>query len=290
MRGRLRRVIDRDPVRSALRGAKRILARDVIDGRPVRVARGWRLHLNPHDRVGLLHYLAGDYEAVELRVAQTAIRPGSIAFDVGANIGYWSLELSRMVGPRGRVYAFEPEPENFQILLANLRLNGASNVTPVPIALSNAHGDRRLFRSRSNAGDYSFGGVDDARDSVVVPCGRMDQFCEQYGCRPDFLKVDVQGHELEVFEGARGLGPGWTSQVRAVVEFDRDSLTRSRVDAAEFLGRLQALGFDLRPIRKRGPMDPISTGGVAPFSTDPRNDRLNLFLDHAPARPDGSSS
>ncbi len=273
--------MNRDPLRSAVRGAKRVLARDIIDGRPVRVARGWRLRLNPQDRVGLLHYLAGDYEAAELKLAQAAVRPGSVAFDVGANIGYWTLELSRMVGARGHVFAFEPEPENFQLLLANLRLNGATNVTPVPIGLSSAAGDRRLFRSNSNAGDYSFGRVNDARDSVIVRCERMDQFCDENRCRPDFLKVDVQGHELEVFEGARGLGADWDSVVQAVVEFDRDSLARSQIDAAEFLRRFLTEGFELRPIRRDGLADPITVADITAFSADPMNDRLNLFLDHA---------
>src|SRR5262249_33960355 len=69
-----------------------------------------------------------------VRALRAAVEPGDVVFDVGANIGFFSTLLSQLVGPSGRVLAFEPEPENLALLRANLAANGGHNVTVVPCA------------------------------------------------------------------------------------------------------------------------------------------------------------
>src|SRR5262245_10731234 len=80
---------------------------------------------------------------------------GGVCVDVGANIGIHSLLMSDLVGPEGRVFAFEPEPRNFALLEANLALNGVTNVTAVAAAVGDTVGTCRLALNPHNFGDHS---------------------------------------------------------------------------------------------------------------------------------------
>jgi FkbM family methyltransferase len=132
------------------------------------------------------------------------LRPGDHAVDVGANIGYYSLLLSRCVGPQGRVHAFEPEPANFALLQANLRFNGCSNVVVYPLALADGDGQRALFLCPSNRGDHRLGFSPD-RDIVTVRVTTADQCLGRHSGELDFVKIDAQGAEELVLRGMRQL-------------------------------------------------------------------------------------
>jgi FkbM family methyltransferase len=128
------------------------------------------------------------------------VRPGDHAVDVGANIGYYSLVLSRRVGPQGRVYAFEPEPSNLALLHANLQINGCSNVVVEPLALADVHGHGALYLCPSNRGDHRLGVTPD-RDVITVPVSTADRCLRSHLGRFDFVKIDAQGAEELVLRG-----------------------------------------------------------------------------------------
>ncbi len=91
---------------------------------------GFKLHFDPKDRV-MSHYLLEDraWEPVETEALRQELRRGDVVVDVGANIGYYTILASRLVGEGGKVYAFEPEPDNFAMLQKNLKANGCTNVS-----------------------------------------------------------------------------------------------------------------------------------------------------------------
>ena len=80
------------------------------------------------------------FEADILQVFVGLIRPGSVILDIGANVGLYSLLGSELVGPEGRILAFEPEPNTHAVLLKNLSANRIKNVTALPMALSDRNG------------------------------------------------------------------------------------------------------------------------------------------------------
>jgi FkbM family methyltransferase len=127
------------------------------------------------------------------------LREGMTVMDVGANWGLYSLLISRAVGPSGKVYAFEPVPEIFARLKEHIALNNATNVIPVPIALSDEKGVAKM--SVRGGGSSFFRHL--SNEFVEVQVERLDDFVEREGIeRVDAIKIDVEGAELKVIRGA----------------------------------------------------------------------------------------
>lgn len=153
------------------------------------------------DDVGWILYAYGCLDYYDERAIHGMIQPGSVCFDVGAHIGYYSLLLSRWTGPGGRVFSFEPTPYTHSFLTRNLRRNEASNVTVVQAAvgseirkvrMSGLKGERLGGRSVTDTGD------------TEVRCTTIDSEIERINPdRLDFIKMDVEGYELQVLSGAQ---------------------------------------------------------------------------------------
>lgn len=90
----------------------------------------------------------GVYEPKTTSLFKKVIREGDIVVDVGAHIGYYTLLASRLVGDTGKVYAFEPEPRNYDLLLKNLELNNVKNVVAIKKAVSNKKGTLKFYLSK----------------------------------------------------------------------------------------------------------------------------------------------
>jgi len=118
-----------------------------------------------------------------------------VVFDVGAYVGDTALWFSRLVRHRGKVYAFEPEPENFRKL--NLERNRTQNIVPLPLALSDDEGEMVIFGSGSSA---TVANDDNGIPVMVTTIGKIVK--DNNLTRIDFIKMDVEGHELNVLKGA----------------------------------------------------------------------------------------
>jgi FkbM family methyltransferase len=131
--------------------------------------------------------------------------PGDIVFDIGANIGWYSLLLGRMIPPGVNIYSFEPDPLNFELLEHNLRLNHATQVTAIQKALATEDGTQQLHRHDSNnLGRHSLLNLQDG-ESVAVKTTSLDNFWDsrELGSRtPRFIKIDIEGYELLALRGA----------------------------------------------------------------------------------------
>lgn len=128
------------------------------------------------------------------------LKPGDVVYDVGANIGWFSLLAARRVGPRGAVIAFEPSLANAFYVRRNAATNGFGNVTAVPAAVASEDGWARFSESSSLEGHLSSDG------GAVVPVLSLDAWQEAGGHRPpDLLKIDVEGAEAAVLRGMEAL-------------------------------------------------------------------------------------
>lgn len=137
--------------------------------------------------------------APERRALRSVITPGMRTVDVGANIGLYTLYLAELVRSTGRVFAFEPEPDLYARLQENCALNGAHHVRTFNFALGRQAGRSMLHRSSLNSGDNRLGPRTDASSLVEVPVVSLDEVLANE--HVDFIKIDVQGHELAVLQG-----------------------------------------------------------------------------------------
>jgi FkbM family methyltransferase len=145
-------------------------------------------------------YWLGTYEVARVRAFANTVTQGAVVYDVGANVGIYSLLASLRAGPSGRVYAFEPLGRNLQYLRRHITLNNLQNCTVLEEAVCNQEGTRSFSAAawESSMARLSPDG------EIRVPSTTLDSCI--YGERrlrpPDILKIDVEGAELEVLEGS----------------------------------------------------------------------------------------
>jgi FkbM family methyltransferase len=147
---------------------------------------------------GLHACLEGTYEEENQRLLQEHLRHGDVVYDVGANVGFFTLLGSRLVGTGGRVVAFEPFPVALEYLNRHLELNGIDNVTVIEAAVSEA-ARRASFREDPV---ITMGRLVEGGDLEVDVVSLDEIYIEGELPPPDLIKIDVEGEELKVLRGA----------------------------------------------------------------------------------------
>ncbi len=147
---------------------------------------------------------AGSWEPHIVACFRRICLPGSIVFDIGANVGYHTLLLAQLIGDDGICYAFEPNSENCRLILLGIKRNGFANVRLMPVALSDQQG-WAYFSSHigSNGGFTTGGGLDVAAyNETVIPVFLLDDLRLP---DVDVIKVDVEGAEYKALRGGERL-------------------------------------------------------------------------------------
>jgi FkbM family methyltransferase len=193
---------------------------------------------------------SGVFEPFETELLLDELRPGDTAVDVGANVGYYTLLFARRVGPDGRVFAFEPDPANFELLRRNVERNGYRNVVLSPLAASDRCGPARLFLSGSNAGDHRTYDPADGRPSLDIETVPLDRFFAGYPGPVDLVKMDIQGGEFAALTGMRDL-LARQGRVKLATEFWPHGLRGAGASAAAYLDLLGRLGFRLFEVNEQ---------------------------------------
>lgn len=143
----------------------------------------------------------GLYDFNNMSLLQRVLRPGSIFFDVGANIGAYTLIASEHA--QVRVFSFEPNPRACAQLRQNVELNRRGNVVIVPLAVGDQVGPVRM----TDGADLSTNRVVSSAvanvESIEVPCQKLDLFCREFSVHPSAVKIDVEGTEIDVLRGFR---------------------------------------------------------------------------------------
>ncbi len=180
--------------------------------------------------------LYGEYSEGEAEVFAQLLAPGDIAIEVGANIGAHTVYLAQLVGPTGRVYAFEPQRVVFQLLCANIALNEAFNVRSFQAGAGAQAGCLNVPDVNYHAAGSNFGGVSflEPVEGEAVPLITLDSLS-----LPSLrlLKIDVEGMEAQVLEGARGL----IRRHRPVLYVENDRRAQSR----QLLTLIHEFGYDM---------------------------------------------
>jgi FkbM family methyltransferase len=207
--------------------------------------RGARLTVDLRDRkLGRMLYEGRSHEAALADLFECADLEGAVCIDVGANFGLHTLPLSRLVGPRGHVYAFEPAPASFSLLAHNLRRNGAVNVTAYREAAGEGAGSGRLAFNPRNHGDNRLGaGAPAAWARAEVPVVAIDErLADVAPGRIALVKIDVQGWECHVLRGMRAT-LARNPQALVAIEVFPAGLREAGASGAELTALIRDLGL-----------------------------------------------
>ncbi len=170
--------------------------------------------------------------------------------DVGSMIGFYTSKLSEYVGPSGCVYAFEPEPRNYGMLLETLTNDCVNkNVTAINSAISSSQGVMRLAINHGHPADHHISKED--VESVEVNTISLDLFCEGVDNRPvKFIKIDVQGHELEVLKGSTMLIKEDNPII--LLEIDNKALSRAKSSKDDLIDYMNGVDYSAHVINSKG--------------------------------------
>ena len=213
-----------------------------ITGGPLRGFRMWI------DLKCQKYYWLGTYEPAVSDTLGKVIQPGWVCYDVGAHIGYFSLMMAQLTGVKGKVFAFEPDPDNFRHLNEHIQLNDMNAIIePAPMAVSSESGKAVFQKGKDSStgklSSSSFG------EGIEVDITSLDDFVYQMGHpEPDFIKIDVEGFEGKVLSGAGKV----LSQARPVVlceihNTEAAQKVLKKLEGAEYL--IFHVEGDLKPVR-----------------------------------------
>lgn len=147
----------------------------------------------------------GSHERPVFNALRDTIRPGAVVYDIGANVGVFSVHLARWVGKSGWLYAIEPSPTCVYFLRANLAATGLANFTILPMAVSNSSGELVFslnYGSSLIGAAHDSAAVDKPGHRIGVDREALDRMIARFHLRrPDFIKLDVEGAEAEAVDG-----------------------------------------------------------------------------------------
>lgn len=191
------------------------------------------------------------YKPSVLRALQEVLRPGDRAIDLGANTGYFTCLMAKLVGERGRVIAFEPNPANIAFLKKNISANGLHNVSVEHVAVSDAPGTLTLHLR----GVHSSLGFDPLGDGtgnrkVSVPVVRLDDRVSA-ATRVRLIKMDIIGSEPKALIGMKSV-LAKNPHIVILTAFCPAFLRDAGSDPVAYLGTLFDLGFSVYDITRGG--------------------------------------
>ena len=260
--------------------AGRLIFRSMPDLGLPRTIHGHRMLLASKNSYPPIDMALDRYETETTRLFESLIKPGMVIVDVGAHVGYYSLLAARLVGPTGKVYSFEPDPDNHSLLLKNIEYNGYHNIRAVNYAISNRLGSATLYNTALDSGRHSIyqHGLPQ-RGTVTVDTTPMDTFLEGEGWpRIGLVKIDVEGAELDVLMGMEQL-IGRSPEINLIVEFNPRLLEDAGVNPSEFLDIPRAWSFTTYCIDEKRGAAPLEAIDVAALTNRllASGDSINLL-------------
>jgi FkbM family methyltransferase len=213
-------------------------------------AQGSKMYVKPDDSfISSAIINVGTWEAQETALFYSLIKPGMTVLDIGANMGYYSLLAAKLVGDKGHVYAFEPDPFNYQLILKSVAVNNYRNVTAFNQAVADKPGHVKLYLESSNWGhSLSAQNINNPSGAVDVEMITLDSLYAdgKLGSKIDFIKIDIQGAEEMAMNGARKLLQD--TQPTIAMELEPARLVNMGADSLRLLRLFEHMGYNTRVI------------------------------------------
>ena len=196
--------------------------------------KGFTFFANSLDRIlALIFWRLSILEGFESQYVLKKIKHGWTVLDIGANIGFYTLQFSRKVGSEGRVFAVEPSENNLNLLKINIKKNQINNVEVVPKAISSKSEIAKLYISEGHAGDHRIYNANNNRKAVSVETITIDDLAAKEK-RVDLIKMDIQGAEHFALNGMKKTLIKYPNLI-IVTEFSPKMLTESGGNPEKFM-------------------------------------------------------
>ena len=186
------------------------------------------------------------YEKNETNFVKDSVNKGDIVIDIGANIGYYTLMFAKLVGDTGKIYAFEPDPKNFSILEKNIQVNGYNNIILEKKAVSNKLGKSTLYMNENSAGS-SMHKPNNVVNQIYVDLITLDNYFEVNTITPDFIKIDIEGYELNALKGMESILQS-SDKTKIMIEYNPLTKKEFNSDPMDNLTFLSELGFKFKDL------------------------------------------
>lgn len=211
------------------------------------------VYLDLRDEVNQGYLLYGEvpFEENEIKFTKAVVHKGDIVIDGGAYVGGYATLFSKLVGPNGKVYAFEPNPHMYYLL--SRTAEEYSNIFPQPYALAETEKSVSFYVPiRKQTWKAGIAPIEDA-EHIQVQAVSIDSFIERENIHPDFIKLDVEGYELYVLQGATKLlasskPPIWL--LEAFLDYTKNRFGYSVNEYISFISEKSSIAYDFYMIGK----------------------------------------
>lgn len=207
---------------------------------------GVRMHCHASDIIQRYLMVFGVWEPNISQVFKNALGPGDVAIDIGANIGYYTLLSSRLVGPEGKVFAMEASPSTFQALSRNIKQNGISNVEALHVAIDDGTREsiRIYFGDPDNSGIATVLAEEGRQVEAEVFCASLDSLIpEEIIPKIRLIKIDVEGFEVPVVQGMTRILAKASQRMQVLVEVAPERMKQGGYDAQKIFEIFRSQGF-----------------------------------------------
>lgn len=196
------------------------------------------------------HFYWGEFEVDIINFLKSLLNECSIFFDIGANIGIYSLLASKHIRNGGKVYSFEPSDWAYERLMENLKLNDSKNVEVLKLAATNSSGLKRFYVCEDDAyNSLNSFPMKDVQKVIEINSIRIDEYCSNHNVKKiDILKVDAEGADYLVLKGAENILRSDTPPI-IICEFNRNILKGMAFSQDEFVGFMRELSYNFFMIK-----------------------------------------
>lgn len=201
----------------------------------------------------------GYWEKGLTTLAKKIVKPNMIVVDIGGHIGYYSVLFSKLVLPRGKVFAFEPEPHNFELLSKNIKINNINNCEIINKAVSSANGTIKLYLDADNLGAHSAVDTGHSKKIINVDTVTLDDYFENKKVKVDLIKMDIEGYEYAVLEGAKNILEK-NKDIVVIMEFCPLLINKTNHTPESIIENMKSYGFHIQVIdHDSGSLEEVSS-------------------------------
>lgn len=175
-------------------------------------------------------------------ISQLIPKPGETFVDVGSNVGYYTLKFAKTLGSKGKVISIEPDPDSYEILTKNCKLNNLETIELHNVAIGDHIGSVNLFRTDTHSGQSSLNSNQEtSKNFVSVNLTTLDELLEKLSTI-DWMKIDVEGSELNVLQGSQKT---LLKTKKILIEIHEPQLRKQNQKPEQIIFNLENLGFKI---------------------------------------------